>query len=226
MEPKCDTCGYGYSAHGYMGQKHKDACDHFYQAPDDTNGEPMTEPEELPTGFPPAVGSDIESLTVALAPLMRRAKWLRATMAANEAAKAEELKAVVDEIDQRHAAVQQANQMRLDSLMREIERLGRMRLEYEGDRKSVILLHGQIGTRKQPTKVEIENQDEVLAALGRRGIAPPWNPGPKPPAPTLNKATLLKLAKQHNTEFPGMKLVLGEDRFFFDEKVVDDAEPV
>lgn len=199
----------------------------------------MTEPEELPAElansahvaymeqeFPNlALGGpyDIEHLTVLLAPIMRRAKWLRATMAANETAKAEEIKNVVLEIEQKHAAVQQANQMRLDSMMREIERLGRMRLEYEGSRKSVILLHGQIGTRQQPTKVEIEDEASIVSDLRARGLRIPWNAGPKPVAPTLAKADLLKLIEQYGN-IPGAKLVLGEERFFFDEKVVDHAD--
>lgn len=181
----------------------------------------MTEPEELPTGFP-NVAPDIESLTVDLTPLMRRAKWLRATMAANEAAKAEEIKAVVEEIEFRHAAVQQKNQMQLDSIMREIEVLGRERLKFEGDRKSVILLYGQIGTRRQPTKVEITNEDALRVELSRRDIPVPWNKGPKPPAPTINKAELLKLVVSQGG-LPGVDLVLGEERFFFDDTVTDNG---
>lgn len=195
----------------------------------------MTEPEELPTGFPstgdsptgepPSVAPDIESLTVALAPFMRRAKWLRATMAANEAAKAEEIKAVVAEIEQRHAAVQQANQMKLDHLEREIEHLGRQRLAFEVDRKSVILLYGQIGVRRQPTKVEITDIAALDAACMELGLAVPLNPAKEPPPQTVDKRALLKLVEAAGTEFPGMRLVLGEERFFFDSDVTDNGGP-
>lgn len=174
---------------------------------------------DIPFGGP----HDLETLTVTLAPLMRRAKWLRATMAANETAKAEEIKAVVLEIEQRHAAIQQSNQMRLDSLMREIERLGRMRLEYEGDRKSVILLHGQIGTRRQPTKVEIEDEAKIVAELTAAGVGVPWNKGSAPPKLTLSKDALLKIAEGRTTAIPGMTLVLGEEKFFFDSTAVDEG---
>lgn len=200
----------------------------------------MTDPSELPTGFLPEDGrrvdymerefpdiafggpQDIESLTVALAPLMRRARDLRRTMAANEAAYKKEIEAIT----MQHAAVQGAEQAKLDYLEREIERLGRMRLEYEGDRKSVILLHGQIGTRRQPTTVQIEDVTALGKWFEEHDLAVPYNKGPTPPPPTVDKKKLLALAIEKNTEFPGMKLVLGEDRFFFDDKVVDDAEPV
>ena len=178
----------------------------------------MTDPSELPTAMTDQ--PTVEALTVALAPLMRRARDLRRTMAANETAYKKE----IESITMQHAAVQGAEQAKLDYLEREIERLGRMRLEYEGDRKSVILLHGQIGTRRQPTRVEIEDEGELIAALSKRGIAPPWNAGWLPPPKTISKAALLKLVEQHKTEFPGMRLVLGEEKFFCNTSVVDTGE--
>lgn len=163
---------------------------------------------------------DLDAITIALTPLMRRAKGIKATMAGNEKAYAAEKL----DLDQRHAAIQQSEQMKLDSLMREIERLGRMRIEFEGDRKSVVLLYGQIGTRRSPTKVEITDQDALLVALNARNITIPWNRGSKPAPPTLSKDAILKLIEEHNVEFPGAKLVLGEDKFFFDETVTDTME--
>ncbi len=187
----------------------------------------MSDPQNTPEAYDHIVGHepepepmDIDAITVALAPLMRRAKGIRATMAGNEAAYAAEKL----ELDQKHAAIQQSEQMRLDSLMREIERLGRMRIAYEGDRKSVVLLHGQIGMRRQPTKVEIEDETKLVQALASRDIPVPWNKGPTPPPPTISKDAILKLIEAHNVEFPGATLVLGEDKFFFDEKVTDTTE--
>lgn len=161
--------------------------------------------------------SDLVSLTVALATPMRRVKELRATMAANQAAYEAEQKRLAEA----HAAVMQKDQSVLDHFLAEVERLGRMRLEYESDRKSVILLFGQIGTRRQPTKVEVTDERALMAAGDEMGFLVPWNPGPRPPAPTVNKAALLKLMEQYGKTLPGVSLVLGEDAFFFDDSVTD-----